>query len=291
MTTDATAIDERQPQVVRGDSPAPVVRAEGVSFSYPLTAGRRRGVLRGVDLSVDAGELVALLGTNGSGKTTLLRLLAGTLVPDGGELLLFGRPAGSWTRMGLARRIAVLPQSLELPSGFTVGELVSMGRLPHSRSLFGATRADEEAVDRALRDADARELASRHAEELSGGERQRVLVAMALAQEPQLLLLDEPTLHLDLAHQVGLLETIRRLRRERGIAVVAVLHDLALAGVAAPRVALLDEGRIVADGRPEEVLDPDLVHRVFGVAVEALRDGAGHARLVPLMQPQDLDSP
>jgi iron complex transport system ATP-binding protein len=268
---------------------APVAQASALAFSYPLPGGRRRDVLHGVDLAIAAGELVALVGTNGSGKTTLLRLLAGTLRPDAGALVLFGRTALSWSRMDLARRVAVLPQSLELPTGFRVGELVTMGRLPHSRSLFGTTPEDEEAVERALRDADARDLAARYAEELSGGERQRVLVAMALAQEPQLLLLDEPTLHLDLAHQVSLLDTIGRLRRERGIAVVAVLHDLALATVA-PRVAVLDSGRVVADGPSDEVLTAALVRRVFGVAVEALRDSAGHLRLVPSIQPQDLGS-
>ena len=267
-----------------------VALAAGLAFGYPLPGGRRRDVLRGVDLSILASELVALIGTNGSGKTTLLRLFAGTLRPDAGELMLFGRQAGGWSRMELARRVAVLPQSLELPTGFRVGELVTMGRLPHSRSLFGATREDEEAVERALRDADARDLASRYAEELSGGERQRVLVAMALGQEPQLLLLDEPTLHLDLAHQLNLLETIGRLRRERGIAVVAVLHDLTLASVA-PRVAVLDAGRVVADGHPDEVLSEELVPRVFGVAVEGLRDSGGRRRLVPSVQPQDSAGP
>lgn len=265
---------------------APVAAAAELSFGYPLPGGSRREVLRGVDLAVAAGELVALIGTNGSGKTTLLRLFAGTLRPDAGQVSLFGREARAWSRMELARRVAVLPQSLELPVGFRVGELVAMGRLPHSRSLFGATRDDEEAVERALRDADARDLASRYAEELSGGERQRVLVAMALAQEPQLLLLDEPTLHLDLAHQINLLQTIQRLRRERGIAVVAVLHDLALA-VAAPRVATLDGGSLVADGSPDEVLSEELVRRVFGVAVEALQDRAGRRRLVPSIPMQD----
>ena len=269
---------------------AQVAVASELAFGYPLPGGRRRDVLRGVDLSIAAGELVALIGTNGSGKTTLLRLLAGTLRPDAGKLVLFGREARSYSRMDLARRVAVLPQSLELPTGFRVGELVTMGRLPHSPSLFGATCEDEEAVERALRDADARDLASRYAEELSGGERQRVLVAMALAQEPQLLLLDEPTLHLDLAHQLNLLETIARLRRERGIAVVAVLHDLTLAG-AAPRVAVLDSGQVVADGPPDEVLSEELVRRVFGVAVEALRDSAGRRRLVPSIQSPDSGTP
>jgi iron complex transport system ATP-binding protein len=263
---------------------APVAAASGLAFGYPLPGGRRREVLRGVDLSMNAGELVALIGTNGSGKTTLLRLFAGTLRPDAGFLALFGRAADGWSRMELARRVAVLPQSLEPPVGFRVGELVTMGRLPHSRSLFGTTREDEEAVERALRDADARDLASRYAEELSGGERQRVLVAMALAQEPQLLLLDEPTLHLDLAHQLTLLQTIDRLRVERGIAVVAVLHDLTLAA-AAPRVGVLDSGRVVADGSPDEVLSEELVRRVFGVEVEALRDSSGHRRLVPQIPP------
>ena len=260
--------------------------ATGLAFGYPLPGGRRRDVLRGVDVSIAAGELVALIGTNGSGKTTLLRLFAGTLPPDAGELMLFGRDAGTWSRMELARRVAVLPQSLELPTGFRVDELVTMGRLPHSRSLFGATREDEEAVERAMRDADARDLATRYAEELSGGERQRALVAMALAQEPQLLLLDEPTLHLDLAHQINLLETITRLRRERGIAVVAVLHDLTLAA-AAPRVAVLDSGQVVADGPPDDVLTEELVRRVFRVAVESLVDSTGRRRLVPSIQPLD----
>jgi iron complex transport system ATP-binding protein len=165
-----------------------------------------------------------------------------------------------------------------------------MGRAPHARRLFGSTVEDEQAVERALQDADALDLAERFPHELSGGERQRVLVAMALAQEPELLLLDEPTLHLDLAHQLNLLETITRLRRERGIAVIAVLHDLTLAG-AAPRVAVLDMGQVVADGAPDDVLNEELVRRVFGVAVEALRDRTGRGRLVPSIPQQDSGAP
>lgn len=252
-----------------------------VSFAYPLPDGRSREVLRSVDLRLPRGELVALVGTNGSGKTTLLRLLTGILRPDAGEVSFDGRRVADWRRLDLARRVAVLPQQLDLPVGFRVAELVEMGRAPHARRLFASTEADEQAVIRALADADALDLADRFAEELSGGERQRLLVAMALAQEPDLLLLDEPTLHLDLAHQVALLTAIRRLRDQRGLTVLAVLHDLNLAAAFAPRIAVLDGGRVVADGTPAEVLSPDLVRRVFGVAVdEALTaDGRRHLTL------------
>lgn len=260
---------------------APLTALSGVSFAYPLPDGRRREVLRSLDLTLPRGDLVALVGTNGSGKTTLLRVLTGLLRPDSGEVRFDGRPLSEWGRVDLARRVAVLPQQLDLPVGFRVAELVEMGRAPHARRLFASTEADERAVTRALADADALDLADRYADELSGGERQRVLVAMALAQEPDLLLLDEPTLHLDLAHQLALLGAIRRLRDQRGLTVLAVLHDLNLAAAFAPRVAILDEGRIVADGPPSEVLSLDLVRRVFGVAVDEARtpDGRRHLAL------------
>jgi iron complex transport system ATP-binding protein len=252
-----------------------LLTVEGVHFGYG-----RRSVLRGVDLSLQRGELVALLGTNGSGKTTLLRLVAGTLAPDAGQVRFGGRSLTAWRRNELARRVAVLPQQLELPAGFRVAEVVEMGRAPHATSLFGATAVDETAVERALLDADALELAHRPIEELSGGERQRVLVAMALAQEPELLLLDEPTLHLDVAHQVALLDTIARLRRVRDLTVLAVLHDLGMAAAFAPRVAVLDAGRVVADGPAPEVLGPALVRRVFDVAVDEARTPDGGRHLV-----------
>jgi iron complex transport system ATP-binding protein len=169
----------------------------------------------------------------------------------------------------------VLPQQLDLPVGFRVAELVEMGRAPHARRLFASSEADERAVARALADADALDLADRFADELSGGERQRVLVAMALAQEPELLLMDEPTLHLDLAHQVALLSAIRRLRAQRGLTVLAVLHDLNLAAAFAPRVVVLDQGVVTADGPAAEVLTLPLVREVFGVAVHEARTDEG----------------
>lgn len=253
---------------------APVIEARDLAFAFRP----ERPVLRGVHLAVRPGELVALLGTNGSGKTTLLRLLAGTLHPDRGTVQLGGRPVGDWRRLDLARRVAVLPQHLDLPAGFRVAEVVEMGRAPHARRWFSASPGDEEAVERALREADASELAHRSVDELSGGERQRVLVAMALAQEPELLLLDEPTLHLDLAHQIALLRTVLRLCRN-GLAAVAVLHDLSLA-MLAHRVVVLDAGRVRGDGAPGEVLTTELVRDVFGVATIVATDADGGRHLV-----------
>ncbi|HEX6474654.1 MAG TPA: ABC transporter ATP-binding protein [Candidatus Limnocylindria bacterium] len=245
-----------------------VTALQDVQFAYPRPGRDPLPVLRGIDLAVSGGEMVALLGANGSGKTTLLRLIGGVFTADHGTVEVAGRAVGEWTRDGLARRVAVLPQQLDLPDGFRAAELVEMGRAPHARRLFGSTADDERAIQRALADADALDLADRYPHELSGGERQRVLVAMALAQEPELLLLDEPTLHMDLKHQVALLRTMRRLRRERGLTVLAVLHDLNLAAAFAPRVVVLNDGRVAADGDPADVLTPDLVARVFGVGTE-----------------------
>jgi iron complex transport system ATP-binding protein len=253
----------------------------GLRVSYQAGSGARREVLRGLDLSVDEGELVALLGPNGSGKTTLLRAVAGTLPRDAGRVAIFGRDLEAWSRIALARRVAVLPQSLVLPDGFRVAELVEMGRAPHATRWFGASAEDADAVELALADADALDLAERQADELSGGERQRVLVAMALAQQPELLLLDEPTLHLDIAHQASLLATVAHLRARRGLTVLAVFHDLNLATAHAPRIAVLEAGRVVADGDPASILGPELVRRVFGIAMAEARTDDGRRFLVP----------
>ena len=260
---------------------APPVEVSGLHVSYAAGGSDRRRVLRGVDLLIAEGELVALLGANGSGKTTLLRALVGTVAPDAGRVNLFGRPVAGWGRRDLARRVAVLPQSVSLPDGFRVAELVEFGRAPHASRWFGASADDARAVERALADADAADLAERHADELSGGERQRVLVAMALAQEPDLLLLDEPTLHLDIAHQGALLSTVTRLRERRGLTVVAALHDLNLAAAHAPRAVVLGHGRVAADGPPASVLQPALVRALFGVGVDEAMTSDGRRFLAP----------
>ena len=241
----------------------PIAELVGVVAGY-----RRRGVLAGVDLSIGEGETVALLGANGSGKSTLLRVLAGTLAVTGGVVRLLGRPIGEWKRREVARAVAVLPQSMELPAGFRVAEVVAMGRIPHGQGWLTSGPDDERAVELALRDADAVELADRPVAELSGGERQRVLVAMALAQEPRLLLLDEPTLHLDLAHQLALVRALDRLRRTRTISVVAVLHDLNLAAGLADRSLFLHEGRVHDAGRDGSPIDVGLARAMFGAPIE-----------------------
>ena len=256
-----------------------VVGLHDVHFAYPRPGRDPLSVLRGVDLAIEPGEMVALLGANGCGKTTLLRLVSGTLTSQQGTVAVAGRRVEDWTRDALARRVAVLPQQLDLPDGFRAAELVEMGRAPHARRLFGSTTDDERAIQRALTDADALDLADRLPHELSGGERQRVLVAMALAQEPELLLLDEPTLHMDLAHQVALLRAMRRLQADRGLTVLAVLHDLNLAAAFAPRIVVLHQGRVAADGQPADVLTPELVARVFGVRVQVAYTDNGDRHL------------
>lgn len=259
---------------------APALRLRGLAAGYRGSGGER-SVLQGVDLLVAAGELVALLGPNGSGKTTLLRVVAGVLEPRAGEIELFGRSLGGWSRGELARAVAVLPQSTELPDGFRVSEVVNLGRIPHATRAFSAAPEDERAVAEALRDADAEDLASRPVRELSGGERQRVLLAMALAQEPRLLLLDEPTLHLDLAHQLGLVQLLHRLRVTRRLTVLAVLHDLNVAAGLADRVVLLRDGRLVPAGRGERIIDPGLARDAFGVAIDEALTADGRRILAP----------
>ncbi len=249
-----------------------------------VTAGYRSGpVLDGAGLVLERGELVALLGTNGSGKTTLLRVLAGVLRPSGGAVRLFGRPIEQWTRSEIARRVSVLPQGMELPAGFSVAEVVALGRIPHGRSLFGSEPHDADAVSAALRDAEAESLARRPVSELSGGERQRVLVAMALAQEPELLLLDEPTLHLDLGHQLALVRMLERLRGARSLTVLAVLHDLNLAAAFADRSLILDGGRVIEAGTLERPIDAEVARRAFGVAIEEAITGDGRRVLAPVV--------
>ncbi|HUG05339.1 MAG TPA: ABC transporter ATP-binding protein [Candidatus Limnocylindria bacterium] len=225
---------------------------------------RERQVLRGVDLVAQPGELVALIGPNGAGKSTLLRVLGGLLRPSSGSVTIDGTDVTTLDRRSVARHVAVVPQVFETLFPFTVREIVALGRTSRL-GPFGTLGADDaRAVARALDDIGATDLADRRIDRVSGGERQRAVLAMALAQEAGVLLLDEPTAHLDPAHQRATLDRVATLARARGLAVVAVLHDLNLAAAFASRVVLLADGAVVREGEPGLVITAELVGRVFG---------------------------
>lgn len=245
-------------------------------------------VLRGVDLRVERGELLAVIGPNGCGKTTLLRVISGVHAPERGDVLVDGEPLSATSANALARRIAVVAQGGALPERFTSFEVVLMGRTPHLRLLQSESARDIDVVRDAMERAGCWDLRARYAEELSGGERQRVVIARALAQQPELMLLDEPTSHLDMAHQVATFRLMRELCSEQHLAVVAVVHDLTLAAMFADRIALLSEGHIVADGTPEDVLSAPAIAQAYGVAVRVLRHPAtGRPIIVPDVGDED----
>ncbi len=229
-----------------------------------------RWLLRGVDLVVEPATLTSVVGPNGAGKSTLLKLLSGAWRLTEGRALLGGVDLARMPRRQAARQVAYVPQSVRPTFEFTVREFVTLGRYPHESRLFGTRSADRGWIDHCLDDSDVRSLADRRVTTLSGGELQRVLMARCLATEAEILLLDEPTSNLDLAHGLDLLGLARRLVDE-GRSVVLVLHDLNGAARFADRVAVLDAGALVAEGPPTDVLTPELLLRVF------------HVRAVPLV--------
>jgi iron complex transport system ATP-binding protein len=237
-------------------------------------------VLDGISLEIGTGDRVAILGPNGAGKTTLLRLLSGVRSPSRGSIALDGRPLHAVPRAELARRIAVVPQELTIPFAFTAREIVELGRTPHLGLLRGFRSADRRAVDEAMRLTGTAGLAGRIVHELSGGERQRVIIAMALAQEPEILLLDEPTHLLDIARQAEILDLILELNLTRGLTVVAAIHDLNLAGRYFNRLLLLYQGTVLAEGPPEAVLRADIVQKAYGGPVEVVNLDHGRPPIV-----------
>ncbi len=237
-----------------------MIRIEGVTAIY-----RERAALRDISLHVEAGERVAIIGPNGAGKSTLLRVVAGLLKPATGTVELDGERIDRIGRRAVARRLAVVPQLPVLPFATTVEEVVALGRLPHEHPIRGMRPGDRAAVAAAIERVGVGHLLGRDARELSLGERQLVLLAMAVAQAAPVLVLDEPTVHLDLRHQVEVMELVGDLNTRDGTTILAVLHDLGLAAHFFPRLILLDRGRIVADGSPADVLSPDRISEVFGV--------------------------
>jgi len=233
-----------------------------VSFSYLDGL-----VLHNIDLSIKGGEMVGLLGPNGSGKTTLIKLVSGVLKPTQGEIRLDGSSLSRLSRKSVARSVAVVPQQFHIPFAFTVNEVVMLGRIPFLKPFAEETEVDRQFVASALDLVGISILRERRFDELSGGERQKVILAMALAQQPKLLLLDEPIVHLDIAHQVEILELVKRLNAEQGLTVIAAMHDLNLASLYFERLILLNEGRVVVDGTPSEVLTRDRIREVFSASV------------------------
>ena len=248
------------------------LRVDGVTVEI-----HGRAILRDVTLALARGERIALVGPNGAGKSTLLRVLAGTLVPTAGRVELGGAALATLDRAAIARRMAVVPQQTALPFAMHVEEVVALGRLPHEAPLRGPRPADRAAVAAAIERVGLGHLIGRDARELSLGERQLVLLALAVAQAAPVMLLDEPTVHLDLRHQVEAMELLCDLNERDGTALVAVLHDLGLAAHFFPRLVIVDRGRIVADGPPAEVLTDDLIREVFGVEPALVRLAAGSA--------------
>ena len=224
-------------------------------------------MLRQVNLEVAAGEVVALVGPNGAGKSTLIRVLSGVLPARGGQAQLEGADLLRLPPAQRARRVAVVPQMMHLPESFTVSEIVMMGRTPHLPLWGSESQHDCEVAWSAMRRTQIDHLADRLVGELSGGEQQRVVLARALTQEPRVLLLDEPTAHLDLKHQVTVLELVRALARDKQLAVLVTLHDLNQAAAYADRVALMQHGAIVAQGPAVEVFTAERLSAVYDVNI------------------------
>jgi iron complex transport system ATP-binding protein len=240
---------------------------EEVAFRYP---GRSANALTDVDLAVAEGTHVALVGPNGAGKSTILRLLTGVLTPDVGKATVLGHAAADWKRRDLARHVAVVSQGGEAEVPITVRELVSMGRHPYLGAWSPLTRGDQATVDACIESVDLTELSACDIRELSGGELQRARLARALAQEPRILLLDEPTAHLDLGHEAGFMELVSQYTVQQGVTVVAVTHHLNVSARFADRMVLLASGSVLKQGPPGEVLTPDLLEAAFHWPVEVV---------------------
>lgn len=243
-----------------------------IEAAHLTLAYESRQVARDLDVAIPDGAVTVILGPNACGKSTLLRALARLLRPETGQVLLHGQDVRRLAPKDLARRLGLLPQSSVAPAGITVADLVGRGRFPHQRMLRQWSREDEEAVARALAATGVADLADRAVEELSGGQRQRVWIALLLAQNTPVLLLDEPTTFLDISHQLEVLELCRQLNREEGRTLVLVLHDLNQAARFADHLVVLRDGTVAATGAPHAVLTEQLLRDVFRLEARVVTD-------------------
>jgi iron complex transport system ATP-binding protein len=258
------------------------IQAEDVVVRYPRLG---TPALDGVSLDAEPGALHAVLGPNGSGKSTLVRTLLGVAEMSAGRILLDGRNAADWDRRERARAVGVVPQSETIAFPLTTRELVAMGRYPHLAALAGEGVEDREAIEAALGACEVANLADRDVTTLSGGELQRARIARALAQEPQALVLDEPTASLDIRHEMAILELLRA-SADRGLTVLLITHGLDAAAQFADRILLLSHGRVAARGTPAEVLREDILQEVYGWPVSVRPDPeTGAPRVTPRRVP------
>jgi iron complex transport system ATP-binding protein len=227
-------------------------------------------VLRHVDLRLEAGKMVGVIGPNGAGKSTLVKLLSRLLIPANGQIWLNGHNLADWSPSKLARVMAVVPQDPQLPLAYSAWEIVLMGRTPYLGWMGQECEQDRAIAQRAMQETNTWHLAHRLIGQLSGGEQQRVVIARALAQEPQVLLLDEPTAHLDINFQVETLSLITRLVKELQLAALAIFHDLNLAAQYCDDLVLLNRGEVVVQGSPEQVLKPPTLQQVYGTRVAVI---------------------
>lgn len=240
-----------------------LLQAEHLDLAYDT-----RTIVHGLDLDIREGEITTIIGPNGCGKSTVLRSLARLLKPKQGTVLLDGQDIHSQSTRTVAKRLGLLAQQSESPERVTVEELARRGRYPHQGFLQSPSRKDEEAVAHALELSGMTELATRSVDELSGGQRQRAWIAMALAQETPVLLLDEPTTYLDVAHQLEIMELVQRLNHEEGRTIVMVLHDINEAALVSDRLIAMRDGRIIGDGAPSDVLTPELMSELYGISCD-----------------------
>ena len=251
----------------RDQNPASKVRTESVTLGYEETL-----VIKDLSTNIPAGKITSIVGPNGCGKSTLLRSLARLMKPRGGAVYLDGDAVAKLPTREVARRLGILPQNPEAPEGLTVRELAAQGRYPHQSWLSQWSKGDEQAVEKALETTGMLELADRSLDTLSGGQRQRAWISMALAQETDTLLLDEPTTFLDMAHQLEVLQLLDHLNREEGRTVLMVLHDLNNAARFSRHMIALSKGQVFASGSPENVMTTELLREVFSVEAEIFTD-------------------
>lgn len=254
-----------------------MIAADRLNFAYHDTP-----ILRDISLSIAGPQLTGLIGPNGAGKSTFLKIIAGLLTPGSGGVSLAGKSLPDYSRKALARLTGLVPQRFEAAFDFTVYEIVAMGRYPYQAPFRSESGADRQIIRRAMEETEVWQFRARPFSELSGGEQQRVVLASALAQEPQILLLDEPTSALDIKHQLRFYEILQHLPRERAMTILTVTHDINLAARFCERIVVMKQGRIVADGPPETVIEKSLLEQVYEVPVEVLTHPRDRTPLIVL---------